>query len=77
MTYVIQSSITNLTNPMFHVRIIGSIVGLMLLIWFGLFVVFLLVDSSTLPALLESFTDIHNPMHLIISFSAVYIVCTR
>ncbi|OKP40299.1 hypothetical protein BJP24_21660 [Aeromonas allosaccharophila] len=77
MTFVIPNLITNLKSPKLLALIIGSIVGLSLLIWLGLFVAPRLVDSSTLPALLELLTNTHSPIHLITLFLAGFIVVAR
>ncbi len=77
MIFEIPISIMILKIPMLLARAIGSIVGLTLFIWFGLYVVLLLAVSLTPHDYLELFIKTDSPIHLIILFLAVYIVLAR
>jgi len=63
--------------PTLLARAIGSIVGVTLLIWFALFVVFLLVDSSMPLALLEWLASSPSHTHLTILCLAALTVFSR
>ncbi len=70
-------SITISKIPMLLARVTGSIVGVTLLIWFGLFVAFLLADSSTPLGLLAWLASSPSHTHLTILFLAAGIVSIR
>ncbi|MNG08765.1 hypothetical protein D3C85_860510 [compost metagenome] len=77
MIYETPFSITDLMIPKLLAHVIGSIVGLTLFIWFGLYVVLLLAVSLTPHDYLELFIKTDSPIHLIILSLAGYTVLAR